>query len=118
MRKIVILIIALVMISSSIFVGCESNKSNEEKILGKWLGTFSASTGNHQAILIFFSNGNISVNYNETITWGTYTITDKVLNMIIYGQSVAVKYSFSNNNQKLTLIYEVDGSSFAVLTKQ
>ena len=109
-------IVGLVIICASLLGGCVSTKSNEEKILGRWLGTVPGTV--QTATFTFYSNGNFSIIANTQTVWGTYAMTDKTLAMQSGGESHTGEYSFSNNDNKLTLIEPGGTGTYVILTRQ
>jgi len=100
--------------------GCTSNnnvlsKTNEEKIIGRWTGTPSGSTQAY--IFNFCINGSVSVRNDEQTAWGTYAMTDKTLLTDIGILSNTFEYSFSDYDNKLTLIESGGTGTYAILTK-
>ena len=95
----------------------KSTKTNVDKILGKWVGTASGDT---ELIMHFYPNGNVSFTANFTITWGAYILTDETLAtmaMDAQGGIMAWEYSFSNNDNTLTLIGD-EQLGLLILTRQ
>lgn len=113
MKRIGILIIAWIVISFSLFSGC-NEQTDEKKILGIWLGEISGDEETY--IFNFFSNGTYSTTVGYTF-WGTYVMTDDTLAIEAEEETKSFRYSFSNNDKKLTLIDVEQGGQFAVLTK-
>ncbi len=103
--------------------GCSDNNNvssneNKEKILGRWTATILNT--NITAIMNFFTNGSFyeTINGSVTIIWGIYIITGKTI-ALKYGEIIhTVEYSFSNNDDTLTLIEISSGETYLVLTRQ
>lgn len=104
--------------------GCTSNsnntsKTNEQKIIGQWTATLPDIQ--KTVAMTFFTNKSYSETIDLTIVWGTYTITNETIVLIMSGEVHTVAYSFSNNYNTLTL-YETDdggtGELYLVLTRQ
>ena len=123
-EKIRILTIGIVTLLLTVVLGgCSDNNNvssneNKEKILGRWTATIQNT--NITAIMNFFINGSFyeSINGSVTVIWGTYTITEKTI-ALKYGEIIhTIEYSFSNNNDTLTLIEISSGETYLVLTRR
>jgi hypothetical protein len=123
-RKIVIVGMALVLLTV-VLIGCTSTKTNEEKILGSWITEISAGQ-EETAVFNFFSNGTFSlvvtfllddsdVNFTTLTFWDPYTINNEKIVMVIEGKTEILKYSFSDNDNVLTLLQEDSGESTVLL---
>jgi hypothetical protein len=117
-KQLLIIGITLVLITVGLS-GCTDNnlssKSNDQKILGRWTGTQPSTP--EIAIFNFYTNGSLYMGVNEQFIWLTYAMTDETLVLQSKGETRSLEYSFSNNDNKLTLI-EVGGGEYAVLTRQ
>jgi hypothetical protein len=95
-----------------------SSKTNKEKILGRWTATIQ----NTPIIVImnFFTNESFYEAINETnVRWGQYTITGKTITLQYGDVNNTVDYSFSHNNNTLTLKEIYGGEEiYIVFTKQ
>ena len=120
-KKSVIVGLALVFLSI-ILCGCISTKTNEEKILGSWI-TERTVGQEDTAVFNFFPNGTFSLeiivhelngNFTTYVVWETYTITDEKLVMILGGETEILEYSFSDNDNILTLIEDIGESTVLV----
>ncbi|HVQ01323.1 MAG TPA: DUF5640 domain-containing protein [Candidatus Thermoplasmatota archaeon] len=80
--------------------GCESTNTPETNIIGKWQ---KANTTRVET-LDFLENGNFSLTIVQNVTWGMYMITEKTLVLNFYGRNASYSYSFSNDNQRITLV--------------
>jgi hypothetical protein len=118
-KQILIVGITLVLIAVGLS-GCTDNnnslKSNDQKILGQWNAKWSTGS---EYIWGFYSNGsyvesNPSGNY---ATWYNYAMTDDklVLSNKNGGNIATCEYSFSNNDNKLTLL--TDWGATLILTR-
>jgi hypothetical protein len=103
--------------------GCSDNNNvssneNKEKILGRWTATIPNT--DIIAIMNFFTNGSFyeSINGSVTVIWGTYTITGKTIALKYGGIIHTIEYSFSNNDDTLTLIEISGGETYLVLMRQ
>ena len=120
MKKIVVLVIALILVIIGFLSGCNENNTNEnktnrEKILGMWLANVTTGPGKGSTgIYTFYSNGSFLAN-SDTKTWGTFDITNEKLNMSAEGVTYTYDYTFSDNDSIVTLI---DGYWTIILTKQ
>jgi len=125
-REIVIVGMTLVLFTV-VLIGCTSTKTNEEKILGSWITEISAGQ-EETAVFNFFTNGSFSfvvtflldesdVNFTILSFWEPYTINDEKIVMVIEGKTEIFEYSFSDNDNVLTLLQEDSGES-TVLLKQ
>jgi|WetSurMetagenome_2_1015567.scaffolds.fasta_scaffold01236_3 hypothetical protein len=101
--------------------GCNDNKNgsskiNDEKILGLWTETIPGTP------LIITMNFITNISYyesiNETRIWGTYTMTDETITLQSGGATHTFQYSFSNNENTLTLVQTDNGEVYLVLTRQ
>jgi len=101
--------------------GCTDKKNglskiNEEKVLGQWTETIPGTS------LIVTMNFVTNMSYyeimNETRIWGTYTMTDETITLQNGGATHTFEYSFSNNENTLTLIETDGGEVNLVLTRQ
>ena len=125
MSKKIFMVGIIIFLSVNGFSGCIDTENYEEKILGKWL-VGSISEGDDDSVIFnFFSNDSFYVNMTEVdeygapttqTAWMIYEITDDKFIMTIEGNEVFLDYSFSDNDQTLTLT-EKDGS-LTVLTRQ
>jgi len=95
-----------------------SSKMNKEKILGRWTATIPNTP--ITVIMNFFTNESFYEAINETkVIWGQYTITGKTIALQYGNVTDTVDYSFSNNNNTLTLKETYGGEeTYLVLTKQ
>ena len=107
----------IVLMSFAIILsGCTSVRTDEEKILGKWLSGEAPDVGSDTLIWNFFSNGSFSLNLteagieNSSITWMTYEIMDGALILTLPDVKVSLDYSFSNDGNALTLLDKENGS--------
>lgn len=125
MSKKILMVGIIIFLSVNGFSGCTDTENYEEKILGKWLVGSIPEGDDDSVIFNFFSNGSFYVNMTEVdeygtpttqTAWMTYEITDDKFIMIIEGNEVFLDYSFSDNDQTLTLT-EKDGTP-TVLTRQ
>ena len=123
-KKLVIVGMALVLLTV-VLIGCTSTKTNEEKILGSWITEISAGQ-EETAVFNFFSNGTFSlvvtflldesdVNFTKLTFWEPYTINDEKIVMVIEGKTEILEYSFSDNDNVLTLLQEDSGESTVLL---
>lgn len=117
-----LIIAGIVLISFAVVLsGCTSVRTDDEKILGKWLSGEAPGAESDTLIWNFFSNGSFSLNLteagieNSTITWMTYEIIDGTLIMALADIEIPLNYSFSNNDNTLTFIDKDDGSSTALI---
>lgn len=120
-KQLVIIGIAILLISVGLS-GCTDNndvpsKVNKEKILGQWTETIPNTP--IMVIMNFFTNGSFYEGINETtVIWGIYTMTGKTI-ALQYGEVIhTVKYSFSDNDNTLTLNETDDGGVYLVLSRQ
>jgi hypothetical protein len=90
-----------------------SSKSNEEKILGRWTGTIPGTT--KIMTFHFYDNGSFFNSIDNQSAWGTYLVTNTTLKGI---SEDSVDYSFSDNDNKLTLIDSGGGIYNIILTRQ
>ena len=125
MSKKIFMVGIIIFLSVNGFSGCIDIENYEEKILGKWLVGSIPEGDDDSVIFNFFSNDSFYVNMTEVDEYGTpttqtawmiYEITDDKFIMTIEGNEVFLDYSFSDNDQTLTLT-EKDGS-LTVLTRQ
>ena len=103
-KKIIVITLFFLTIGLS---GCTDNKnvalkSNEEKVLGRWITTIPGTP--ITVIMNFFTNGSFYESINETIIWSTYTIIDEKIALQSGVKTHIVEYSFSNNDNTLILI--------------
>ena len=94
MKKIVILVIVLMLVSVGFLAGCSSNttkKTPQELIIGSWTRTDGR-------LLQFYSNNSYYVHYNTTSYWSTYAINDTHITLYILGRPYAGTYTFKNDN--------------------
>ena len=126
-RKIVIVGMTLVLLTV-VLIGCTSTKTNEEKFLGSWITEISAGQ-EETAVFNFFPNGTFSfvvtfllnesdVNFTTLTFWEPYTINDEKIVMVIEGKTEILEYSFSDNDNVLTLLQEDSGDSTVLLRQQ
>jgi outer membrane lipoprotein SlyB len=122
MKKQLVIIGIVAILVSVVLSGCIDNntvssKTYEEKILGQWTATISGTP--ITVIMNFFTNGSFYEGINETtVIWGTYTMTGKTI-ALHYGAIIhTVEYSFSNNDNTLTLKETSDGGVYLVLIRQ
>jgi hypothetical protein len=122
MRKQLVIIGIVTLFVSIGLSGCtdnnnDSSKLNEEKILGRWTETIPNTP--ITVIMNFFANRSFYEGINETTRiWGTYIMTAKIITLQ-YGEVIhIVEYSFSNNDNTLTLNETSNGGVYLVLTKQ
>jgi hypothetical protein len=101
MKKIVILVIVLTLVSVGFLSGCSSNttkkvekKTPQELIIGSWTRTDGR-------LLQFYSNSSYYVHYNTTSYWSTYEINDTHITLYILGKGYAGTYIFKNNNNTI-----------------
>jgi hypothetical protein len=101
--------------------GCTENKNgpskrNEEKVLGQWTETIPGTS--LIMTMNFMTNMSYYESINETRIWGTYTMTDETITLQSEGAIHTFQYSFSNNENTLTLL-EIDaGDVNLVLTRE
>jgi hypothetical protein len=115
-KKIIVIMVFLLVFGLS---GCTDNvttKLNEEKVLGRWTTTIPGTP--IIVIMNFFTNGSFYESINETFIWSKYTITDKTIALQSGVETHIVGYSFSNNDNTLTLIETSDGEVYLILTRQ
>jgi len=109
MKKIAILLIVLMMVSVNFLSGCNKGNKNEtnamkEKILGIWLANATTGPGKGSTgIYTFYSNGSFLAS-SDSQTWGIFDITYKQLNMSAEDTTYSYNYTFSENDNKVTLI--------------
>ena len=118
MKKLLVIIGIIAILVTVEFTGCTDNsKINEGKVLGRW--TAPIPNTNITAIMNFFTNGSFyeSINGSITVIWGTYKMTGKTI-ALQYGEVIhTVEYSFSNNDNILTLKETDDGGIYLVLSR-
>ncbi len=127
MRKIWILAgiigILIIVISAWLFIGEFSSfaksigKKSEDIVLtekSKFVGTWISNEDNTPMLLgnkvTFFSDGRIGLN-DRIPDFESYIIQDCKLVIQLSGMEYFYDYSFSNNNNMLTVIAEYDGTS-------
>jgi len=94
----------------------ESSKINEEKILGQWTETIPGTP--LKVTMNFITNMSYYESINETRIWGTYTMTDETIVLQNGKAANTFEYSFSNNNNTLTLLETQNREVHLVLTRQ
>ena len=121
MKKQLILVGITLLFLASGLNGCTDKKNapskiNEEKVLGQW----NATIQNTPLIVTmnFVTNISYYESMNETRIWGTYTMTDETIALESGGVTHTFEYSFSNNENTLTLLETDDGEVYLVLTRQ
>ncbi|MCJ7570672.1 MAG: hypothetical protein MUO82_02180 [Candidatus Thermoplasmatota archaeon] len=85
------------------------------KILGAWSANGTSGTNKAEGYYIFFTNGTFLARSSKTDTWGTFNITDKKLTMSAKNETFNYDYTFSLNDNKVTL---KDESWTIILTRQ
>ena len=114
MKKKLLIIGIILLILTVGLCGCNEESTKEEKILGTWIAEVSGMEG--AAVFIFFSNGTYYISGISTER-GTYIMTDETLVIGQDGNTITFEYSFSDNNEKLSLIAKEQSSQTFVLTK-
>jgi hypothetical protein len=121
MKKQLLFLGITLLVLSVVFSGCTDNKNgsstiNTEKILGKWTATIP----NTPLIVTmnFVTNTSYYESMNETRIWGTYTMTDETITLQSGGVPHTFQYSFSNNDDTLTLLETNTGDVYLILTRQ
>jgi len=118
-KKIVITGIVIILLIS-VLCGCISTESYEEKFIGKWKGENIPEGEEGSTIFNFYENGSYSISFTSydadgnlttDILWNTYEIKGETLildMMDTYEVEIAehLTYSFSNDNNTLTLTEE------------
>ena len=120
MKKQLLIVGMIVILLTVVLSGCNENSTenntNKEKILGAWLANIT--TGPNKGgggKYTFFSNGTFLASSTTTEVWGIFDITDENLTMSAEGVTFTYDYTFSDNDNKITLI---DGSWTIILTRQ
>jgi hypothetical protein len=119
--KIQLLIIGITLVLITLGLsGCTNNnfssKSNEEKLLGEW-NVREINANATQYIATFLSNNSVKATFpSGQESWDTYAITDQSLKFTKYGGGTTFEYSFSDNDNKLTLI--ADWGQTLILTRK
>jgi len=107
MKQQVKLLWLIIMVSCVIFGGCTTSKSDKDKFIGSWEGTYSWAgnlTRRVPTTITFFSDGTYSATLPLIRDNGTWDITNGALMKTADSNpAVAYAYSFSNNNQSLIL---------------
>jgi hypothetical protein len=105
-RRFVLLWIFIVM-SCVVFSGCNTSRSDRNKFIGSWNGTYSWAGNLSRKVpttITFLSDGTYSATLPLIRDNGTWDITNGALMKTADGNpAVAYAYSFSNNNQSLIL---------------
>ena len=125
-KKIVIVVMSLALLTV-LLIGCTSTKTNEERILGSWITEMSAGQ-EETAVFTFCPNGTFSfvvtflldesdVNFTTLTFWEPYTINDEKIVMVIEDKTEILRYSFSDDDNVLTLLQEDSGESTILLRK-
>lgn len=120
MKKQLIIIVIIILLLAVGLSGCNENNTNEintnkEKILGAWLANVTSGPGKGSTgIYTFFSNGSFLAS-SDNNTWGTFGITDEKLTMSAESTRFTYDYTFSDNDNKVTLI---DGYWTIILTRK
>jgi len=101
--------------------GCTENKNGpskiiEEKILGQWTATIPDTP--LIVTMNFLTNISYYESINETRIWGTYTMTDETIALESGGATHTFEYSFSNNENTLTLLETDNKEIHLILTRQ
>lgn len=121
MKKQLILVGITLLILAVGLSGCTDDtnnfsKINKEKILGRWTETIPGTP--LIVTMNFFTNNSYYESLNETRIWGTYTLTDGTITLQSGGATHRFEYSFSNNENTLTLLQTENGEVYLVLTRQ
>ena len=101
--------------------GCTNNRNipsnlNQEKILGRWTATIPNTS--LIVTLNFVTNISYYESMNETLIWGTYTMTDEAITLQSGEVTHTYEYFFSNNDNILTLVEMSNEKVYLVLTRQ
>ena len=122
-KRIVILIVVVLFLSVGLS-GCNETSGVENKLLGSW--NIDVIEGDFAITLTytFYKNGSVLVNM-ERITgdemsiriWSTYLLTSQQLCITTEGTKQCGTYEFSNNDEKLTIVYEGHDSEPQILTR-
>jgi hypothetical protein len=101
--------------------GCTNNKTgsskiNEEKILGQWVETIPGTP--LIVTMNFVTNMSYYESMNETRIWGTYTMTDETIVLQSGGVANTFEYSYSNNDNTLTLLQTANRDVYLVLSRR
>jgi len=121
MKKQLILVGMLLLLLAVGLSGCADNKNvsskiNEQKVLGQWTATIP---GTPLIITMnFVTNMSYYESMNETRIWGTYTITNETITLQSGEATHTFQYSFSNNENTLTLLETGNEEVYLVLTRQ
>jgi len=118
-KQLLIIGITLVLITVGMS-GCTDNnlssKSNEEKLIGSW-DVRDINANSTQYVATFFTNNSVKATFpSGEKSWDTYAMTDQSLKFTQYGGGTTFEYSFSDNDNKLTLI--ADWGQTLILTRK
>ena len=124
MKKIIIFIVTMVIILCGCIDHGENNVNYYEKIIGKWI-VGNMSEGEEDSVIFhFFTNNSFYINLTEIdnqgknnikTSWMKYEIKENNIIMDIDGNKVPLEFSFSENNNILTL--KEKGGSSTILNK-
>ena len=115
MRKEVMLLIALMVISVGFLSGC--NESIIDEVSDKFIGTWGSQEGYQPIIITFFSDKTCSIeDLNGETVYGTWEISEEKLVMTLKGQTVIFSYSFYSEDTILSLT-EVSSQQYVLYTK-
>ena len=120
MKKQLLVIGITLVLMTVVLSGCTDNnlisKSNEEKLIGSW-DVRNIDVASTQYVATFLTNNSVKVTYpSGEIFWDTYAMTDQSLKFTKYGGGTTFEYSFSDNDNKLTLI--ADWGETLILTRK
>jgi hypothetical protein len=108
MKRQIIIVGVIAVVSCLIISGCTTSFSNKDKFIGSWKGTYSWA-GNLSrkvpATITFSSDGTYAATLPMIRDNGTWDISDGILIKTAYGNpSVNYTYSFSNDDTSLIFI--------------
>ena len=121
MKKQLIIIGMIIILLTVGLSGCNETNTNEtntnkEKILGAWLANVTTGPGKGgKGAYTYFSNGTFLASSTTTEVWGIFNITDEKLTMSRGNSTFTYDYTFSDNDNKVTLI---DGDWTIILTRK
>ena len=104
-KNLIILVIAILLICVGFLSGCNEQSSEESKFLGTWIDDTGETT-------IFHENGTTTSILGDLQGTGTWKLENDRLIITFQGLILTFDYSFSNNDETLTLINVDTGLTF------
>ncbi len=124
-KKLIIIGVAVLLVCVGLSGCFESNNgdyisSEENRFVGTWIASEESSEKLLGTTITFYSDRNVHLEWSdEAVLGGTYEIKDEKLTInLVDGEVIKLyNYSFSNNNQYLT-ISSIDNTKITLYIKQ